>query len=74
MKNSNLKLVWKAMGYLDAQMVKNLLLSFEIDSIMYEESVGQAYGLTFTPLGEVEIYVAKKDYENAYAIIDEYYS
>lgn len=60
MKDKNLHLVWKAQGYLDAQLIKNYLESFGIEVFDYEESVGKAYGLTIGSLGEVELYVRKE--------------
>ena len=60
MKDKNLHLVWKAQGYLDAQLIKNYLESFGIEVLDYEESVGKAYGLTIGSLGEVELYVRKE--------------
>jgi len=67
----NKKLVWIAQGYLDAQMKKNYLSSHGIESILYEESLGTLYGLTNTPLGEVEIYVKISDFEKAQYLLDE---
>ena len=67
----NIKLVWIAQGYLDAQMKKNYLSSHGIESILYEESLGTLYGLTNTPLGEVEIYVKISDFEKAQYLLDE---
>ena len=66
----NIKLVWIAQGYLDAQMKKNYLSSHGIESILYEESLGTLYGLTNTPLGEVEIYVKFSDFEKAKNLLD----
>ena len=66
----NIKLVWIAQGYLDAQMKKNYLSSHGIESILYEESLGTLYGLTNTPLGEVEIYVKFSDFEKAKKLLD----
>lgn len=60
MKDSKLQLVWKAQGYLDAQLIKNYLESFGIEVFDFEESVGKAYGLTVGSLGEVELYVRKE--------------
>ena len=70
MKNKEFKLLWIAQGYLDAQIKKNYLRSFGIDAILYEESLGTLYGLTSTPLGEVEIYVKNVDYEKATLLLE----
>ncbi len=71
MKNKKYKLVHKARGEMDAQLIKNLLLSKGIESVMYEESLGKLYGLTITSLGEVEIYVKNEDYDKAALAIRE---
>jgi hypothetical protein len=60
MKSDRITLVWKASGYLDAQLIKNYLESYGLQVFTFEESIGAAYGLTTTPLGEVEIYVPKE--------------
>ena len=72
MKSDLLSLVWKASGYLDAQMIKGFLESYGITVYSFEESVGSAYGLTTTPLGEVEIYVPKESAEEAKKHLEEY--
>ena len=61
----------KAHGEMDAQLIKNYLLSKGIDSIMYEESIGKLYGLTNTSLGEVEIYVKNEDADEALILLRE---
>jgi len=71
MERNKLKLVWIAQGYLDAQIKKNYLSSYGIESISYEESLGTLYGLTSTPLGEVEIFVKPVDYKKAQALLQE---
>jgi len=65
------KLVWIAQGYLDAQIKKNYLNSYGIEPILYEESLGTLYGLTNTPLGEVEIFVKSSDFEKAKVLLRE---
>ena len=62
MKQDNLELIWIAQGYLDAQIKKNYLNAHGIDVVLFEESLGTLFGLTNTPLGEVELYVAPKDH------------
>jgi len=71
MKNNNQKLVWVAQGYLDAQIKKNYLNLYGIEPILYEESLGTLYGLTSTPLGEVEIFVKTSDFEKARTLLRE---
>lgn len=71
-KDKKLSLIWKASGYMDAQIVKNYLESFGIEVFDFEESVGKSYGFTNAPLGEVELYVRPdvlkqaKEYLQAY--------
>lgn len=64
-KDKKLKLIWKASGYMDAQIIKNYLESFGIEVYDFEESVGKSYGLTSAPLGEVELYVRPEQYQEA---------
>jgi len=71
MNKKNIKLVWIAQGYLDAQLKKNFLTSHGIGSVLYEESLGTLYGLTNTPLGEVEIYVNSTDFERAKHLLND---
>jgi hypothetical protein len=68
--DKRLTLVWTASGYLDGQLIKNYLESFELKVFTFEESVGTAYGLTTTPLAEVEIYVLNKDAAEATIYLD----
>ncbi len=69
MNEEKIKLAWIAQGYLDAQIKKNYLSSHGIESILYEESLGTLYGLTNTPLGEVEIFVKSVDFEKAQVLL-----
>ena len=71
MNEEKMKLAWIAQGYLDAQIKKNYLSSHGIESILYEESLGTLYGLTNTPLGEVEIFVKSNNFEKAQALLKE---
>jgi len=69
MNEEKMKLVWIAQGYLDAQIKKNYLSSYNIEPILYEESLGTLYGFTNTPLGEVEIFVKSSDFEKAQTLL-----
>ena len=64
-KDKKLKLIWKANGYMDAQLVKAYLESFDIEVFDFEESIGKSYGLTSTSLGEVELYVKREQAREA---------
>jgi hypothetical protein len=68
----NQKLVWVADGKLDAEMIKALLSSFEIDATLYQESVGSVYGMNFGPLGEVKIYVPTNQVKIARQVLEDY--
>jgi len=71
MKNKNYELVWIAQGTSEAILIMNYIKSFEIEILSFEESAGRLYGLTATPLGEVELYVKKEDAEKAKTLIEE---
>lgn len=72
MKDKNLHLLWKAEGYMDAQLIKNYLESFGIEVFDFEESVGKSYGLTIGSLGEVELYVRKEQAREAEEYMQQY--
>ena len=59
---------------LDAEMIRSLLNSFGIDAQLLQESVGASYGLNFGPLGAVDIFVKKKQAEEARKILADYHS
>lgn len=67
-----LKKVWTAAGYLDAQIVKSYLESFGLEVFTFGESIGLAYGLMATPLGEVEIFVRNEDEGKALEYLRDY--
>ena len=64
--------IWKAAGYMDAQIVKSFLESYGLEIFSFEESVGLTFGLTATPLGEVEIFVRKEKEEEALEYLRQY--
>ena len=72
MGEKKLKLIWKASGYMDAQLLKGYMESYGIDVYDFEESVGKSYGLTATSLGEVEIYVSEDQLKEAEKHLHEY--
>jgi hypothetical protein len=72
MKDKSLKLIWKANGYMDAQLIKNYLESFDLTVYSFEESVGLSYGLTSGPLAEVELYVPVAQAEEAEKYMRQY--
>lgn len=72
MVDSKLQLIWKASGYMDAQLIKNYLESFGIEVYDFEESVGKTYGLTSGPLAEVELFVPKEQAQAAQKYMRDY--
>jgi hypothetical protein len=72
--DEKLRLLWKANGYMDAELLKGYLNSYGIEVISYGESVGQAYGLTTTPLGQVELFVREDRFVEAQNILNDFYS
>ena len=65
-------LVWIAHGMLDAEMIRALLESFNIQAQLFQESAGIVYGINFGPLGEVKIYVAEHQAIQAKEVLDAY--
>lgn len=61
--------VYSAEGRLAAESIKLLLESFNIPSILIQESAGAAYGLTVGSLGAVEIQVPADRVEEAQEIL-----
>ncbi len=68
----NSQLVWIAHGMLDAEMIRGLLESFNIQAHLFQESAGIVYGINFGPLGEVKIFVSKSQAVEAKEILDAY--
>jgi Putative prokaryotic signal transducing protein len=68
----NNELVWIAHGMLDAEMIRALLESFNIQAQLFQESAGVVYGINFGPLGEVKIYVSKLQAVQAKEVLDDY--
>lgn len=61
--------VYVANGQLEGQMIRAFLESKGIRVVAYEESVGLTYGLTITPLGQVDIHVPEAQAEEARQIL-----
>ncbi len=61
--------VYVANGQLEGQMIRAFLESHGIQVLAYEESVGMTYGLTITPLGQVDIRVPEAQAEEARQIL-----
>jgi hypothetical protein len=61
--------VYSAEGMLAGEMVKLLLQSFGIQAMIAQESIGQTYGLTVGPMGEVAIMVPESQEKDAKEIL-----
>ena len=57
---------------LDAEMIRGLLGSFNIQAQLFQESAGIVYGMNFGPLGEVKIFVSKPQAAKAKEVLDAY--
>lgn len=68
----NFEVIWHAAGYANAELIKMYLESYEINVLIIGESVGSAYGLLNTPLGEVDILVPKNQVDEAKKILEEF--
>lgn len=66
---SNYIKVYSASGVLEAKSIQGLLKSFNIESEIFQESVGITYGLTIGSLGEADILVSEDKLEEAKQIL-----
>jgi tetratricopeptide (TPR) repeat protein len=71
-EDKDLHMVWKAEGYLEAQLIKSYLESMGIEVYDFEESVVYSYGLNVGPLSEVELYVRKDQADEADRYMKQY--
>lgn len=71
------KLKWELLteiqGRWEADIIKAYLASNEIDSELFQESVGSLYPTSLDMLGRVQIYVSKEDSKIAQQLLKEYY-
>ncbi|GEM_PF-1660438 len=63
--------IYTAYGMLDAETIRLFLQSYEIESVVYQESAGIVYGFTQGELGAAHIYVHEKDSERASKLIEQ---
>lgn len=63
-----------AAGSMEAEILRGLLESREVEVWVRRESAGTAVGLGVGPLGQVDLYVPSAQQEEAEAILDDYYS
>ena len=61
--------VFKAQGEIEAQMIRSVLESDGIDSMLSGESVRLTHGITVDGLAEVRILVREEDEERAREVI-----
>ena len=61
--------VYSANGKLAAEMIRLMLEAHGIPAIISQESIGESYGLTMTPLGETRILVHPSRVEEAEQIL-----
>lgn len=62
--------IYKAMGQLEAEVIKGRLKVEGILAILKYESLGPVYGLTVDGLGQVEVQVSAADAEKARKLIN----
>lgn len=62
-----------ASGMMEAEILRGLLQSAEIDVILRNESAGPAIGLGAGPLGEVDLLVPSHQEQEAQSLLDDYY-
>lgn len=66
--------VLTASGMMEAEILRGLLRSAEIEVILRNEAAGPAIGLGAGPLGEVDLLVPASREEEAQSLLDDYYS
>ncbi|MGH2607049.1 MAG: putative signal transducing protein [Anaerolineales bacterium] len=71
--NEQLVFVGEASGSFEGEILKTLLASRGIESVLSQESVGQVTGLVVGPMGSVRILVTEDHAQRARQILDEYY-
>ena len=62
--------VYAVQGQINAEMVKNFLVSKGINAFISQESAGVTYGLTVGPLGLAKIYVPEEQEIEAVLILE----
>ena len=67
----NYKLVAKAHGHVDAEMIKIFLEAAGIPAQIFQESLGITYGLTVGSLGEVDILVPAENEAEALQLLED---
>jgi len=68
------EVVEEVAGELNAELLRGLLEAQGIDVFLSQEGAGRAIGLSFSPMGLVQVLVPNDAVEEARAILAEYYS
>jgi hypothetical protein len=66
----NLVVIRSVNGKLEANILKLFLESQGLHPILIGESLGDVYGLQFTPLGIVDIFVLEEEVKEARMVLD----
>ncbi len=66
------ELLTEVQGRWEADIIKAMLASNDIDSELFQESVSSLYPTSLDMLGRVQIFVAKNDAEMANQLLKEY--
>jgi len=65
-----MEIVYRSRGELDAQVIKSLLDSFGIPSVLKSQAPGSVYAITVDGMGEFCVMVVKEHAEEARRIIE----
>jgi len=74
MPDQNLVVVTTISGELQAELMRGLLEAQGIPVLLVQESAGRTFGITNSPLGEVEVLVAESRIQDARDVIAKYYA
>jgi len=61
-------------GEMQAELMRGLLEAQGVPVLLVQESAGRTFGITNSPLGDVEILVAESQIQNARDVIAKYYA
>ncbi|MEJ5201043.1 MAG: DUF2007 domain-containing protein [Anaerolineales bacterium] len=74
MKNSDSEkygVVYVANGQLEAETIRLFLEAHDIKAFIFQEGVGNTYGLTIGPLGEAKVVVPTEQIEQAVNLLEQ---
>ena len=66
------EIVIEVQGRPEAELIKSYLEAQAIEVELFQESVGQTFGLTIDGLGTVQVFVPKEQAAEARLLLDEY--